>query len=519
MNISLIDIVIFAVYCLVTLFIGLAASGRKRGATADAKGYFLAGRGLCWWVIGASIIASNISAEQFIGMSGSGYAIGLGMATYEWIAAIGLVIVAKFFIPIFLKMGIFTMPEFLEQRYDRRVKTVMAVFWLFVFIFVNLTSVLYLGALTISKVTGLPMLAGIVGLACLAGIYAVYGGLKSVALTDVIQVVFLVGGGLVTTFVVLNTLGGDHGVVRGFEQLYALAPEKFHLILKPSDPGYADLPGLSVIFGGLWISNLYYWGCNQYVIQRALAAKSIHEAQNGMAFAGFIKLFIPLLVVIPGIAVFAMGVNLSKSDEAYPWILSNVLPVGVKGVAFAALTAAVVSSLASMTNSVSTIFTMDIFKSYVRPGATQKSLVKVGRATSFLALLAAVVVAPFLSGLDQAFQYIQEFTGFVSPGALAIFLAGFFYKRATANGALAAALGTFAFSVAFKLLLPGMPWMDRMAIIFLLCCLLIYLFRNRDGASPKAITLPQGIFHTGRVFNVVAVAILIILVTIYSIFW
>lgn len=519
MSISIIDIAVFAAYCVIILAIGLAASRRGGGATADANGYFLAGRGLAWWVIGASIIASNISAEQFIGMSGSGYAIGLGMATYEWIAAIGLVIVAKFFIPIFLKMRVFTMPEFLERRYDRRVKTVMAVFWLFVFVFVNLTSVLYLGALTISQVTGLPLVWGVAGLACFAGVYAVYGGLRSVALTDVIQVVFLIGGGLVTTYVVLDLLGGGAGAAAGMEQLYARAGDKLHLILKPGDPGYMDLPGLSVIFGGLWISNLYYWGCNQYVIQRALAAKSVREAQDGMAFAGFIKLFVPLLVVIPGIAVYALGVRLGKPDEAYPWILANVLPAGVRGVAFAALTAAVVSSLASMTNSVSTIFTMDIYKTCLRPGASQRRLVGVGRAASLAALAIAVAVAPALSGLDQAFQYIQEFTGFVSPGALAIFLAGFFYRRATARGALAAAVATFALSVAFKLLLPAMPWMDRMGVVFLLCCLIIWLLRSRGADDAKALRLTPGLFSTGRVFNAAAAVILAILIVIYYIFW
>ena len=311
MHISVIDLIIFFAYCLLILFVGLFVSRRNKKETQSAKGYFLAGRGLAWWAIGASIIASNISAEQFVGMSGSGYAIGLAMATYEWIAALGLLIVAKFFIPIFLEKKIFTMPQFLEERFDSRVKSVMAFFWLVVFVFINLTSILYLGALTIEKIMGVPMIVGVLGLAIFAGVYSIYGGLKAVALTDVIQVVFLIGGGLITTYIALDTLGMGEGVVQGFKNLYVQTEDKFHLILDKSHPSYMDLPGISVIIGGLWVANLYYWGCNQYIIQRALAAKSVSEAQKGMLFAGFIKLLIPLLVVIPGIAAFALNAPLA----------------------------------------------------------------------------------------------------------------------------------------------------------------------------------------------------------------
>lgn len=514
-----IDLVIFIAYCALILFVGLFVSRKKKGEERDAGDYFLAGRGLAWWAIGASIIASNISAEQFVGMSGSGYAIGLAMATYEWIAALGLIIVAKYFIPIFLEKKIFTMPQFLEERFDKRVKTVMAVFWLAVFIFINLTSILYLGALTIEKVMGVPMIWGIVGLAAFAGIYSIYGGLKAVALTDVIQVVFLIGGGLITTYIALNMLGGGEGVWQGITNLYAQAEDKFHLILDKSHPSYKDLPGISVIVGGLWVANLYYWGCNQYIIQRALAAKSVGEAQNGMLFAGFIKLLVPLLVVIPGIAAFALNAPLEKSDEAYPWLLSNLLPVGVKGIAFAALTAAIVSSLASMMNSISTIFTMDIYRSYFRKDAGQKELVLTGRWASFGSLLIAVSIAPMLSGLDQAFQYIQEFTGFISPGALAIFLAGFFYKRATANGALAAALGSFVFSTLMKFLCPELPWLDRMGIVFLLCCGLIVLLGSGKQMNEEYTTHRRGLFRTSRLFNVMSLIVIAILVTFYCLWW
>jgi len=521
MKLSFIDICIFAGYCLLILGIGLFVSRNKKGKQRDSSDYFLAGRGLAWWAIGASIIASNISSEQFIGLSGSGYAIGLAMATYDWIAALGLIIVAKWFLPIFLQKQIYTMPQFLEQRFDARVKTVMSIFWLAVFIFINLTSIMYLGALTIENVMGIPLMYGVLFLAFFACIYSIYGGLKAVAITDVVQVIFLVGGGLLTTFIAVNVLGDGDGLIKGFNNLYEASRDRFHLILDPSHPGYKDLPGLSVIIGGLWIANLYYWGCNQYIIQRALAAKSVNEAQKGMQFAGLLKLLLPMVTLVPGIAVFAMGVKLGKSDEAYPWLLSHVIPTGIKGLAFAALIAAIVSSLASMMNSISTIFTMDIYKQYVEKGASEEKLVTIGRLSSFAAVMIAVFVAPLLTSLDQAFQYIQEFTGFISPGALAIFLTGFFYRKATSNGALLAAIGTFVFSTVLKFTFPGLPWMDRMMIVFVLCFLTVFVTAlvERKGMSEKAIVITPGLFKTSRTFNIIAVVIMAILVTIYTLWW
>jgi len=521
MTISIIDICIFAGYGLLILGIGLFVSRNKKGKKKDSSDYFLAGRGLAWWAIGASIIASNISAEQFIGMSGSGYAIGLAMATYEWIAALGLIIVAKWFLPIFLQKRIYTMPQFLEQRFDARVKTVMTIFWLAVFIFINLTSILYLGALTIEKVMGIPLMYGVLFLALFAAVYSIYGGLKAVAITDVVQVIFMVGGGLVTTFIAIQLLGNGEGLIKGFSNLYETSRDRFHLILDSSHPGYKDLPGLSVIFGGLWVANLYYWGCNQYIIQRALAAKSVNEAQKGMQFAGLLKLLIPLIVVIPGIAVYAMGVELGKSDEAYPWLLSHIIPTGVKGLTFAALIAAIVSSVATMMNSISTIFTMDIYKPYIEKGANEGKLVRVGRLSSFVALVIAIIIVPMLTTLDQAFQYIQEFTGFISPGALAIFLMGFFYKKASSNGALLAAIGTFVFSTAMKIAFPALPWMDRMMIVFFLCVLTIVVVAwiERKGKSVNSIDITPGLFKTSRSFNIISMVILAILVVFYILWW
>lgn len=363
------------------------------------------------------------------------------------------------------------------------------------------------------------MILGIILLALFAILYSIRGGLKSVALTDVVQVVFLIAGGLLTTYTALKILGNGNGVIKGFSNLYAKTEDKFHLILDPSHPGYMDLPGLSVIIGGLWVANLYYWGCNQYIIQRALAAKSVQEAQRGMAFAGVVKLIIPLIVVIPGIAAFALDAPLSKSDEAYPWLISTLQPNGIKGLAFAALTAAIVSSLASLMNSISTIFTMDIYRS-VKPNTSQANLVKTGKITGIVSMVIVFCIAPMLSNLDQAFQYIQEFTGFVSPGALSIFLAGFFYKRATSNGALMAALGSFVFSGVLKYACPMLPWIDRMGIVFLLCLAVIAAMGKTPMADDhREVKFSKSLFKTDPIFNTMAVAIIGVLILFYSWWW
>lgn len=524
MQLEFLDTIIFVVYCALVIGLGLWVSREKKGVQKDSKDYFLASKALPWWAVGASLIASNISAEQFIGMSGSGFAIGMGIASYEFMAALTLIIVAMFFLPIYLSRGIYTMPQFLEHRFDKRVKTVMAIFWLVVFVLVNLTSILYLGALAIQNMMGVDLYWGIAGLAVFALVYSIQGGLKAVAWTDVIQVVFLIGGGLVTTYVAFKMLGqGD--AIAGIKELSLRASDKFDMILDKGHPSYKELPGLGVLLGGMWVANLYYWGCNQYIIQRALAAKSLDQAQKGLIFAGFLKLLLPLIVVIPGIICFVMvkdGMipDIGKPDNAYP-VLLKMIPVGVRGLAFAALVAAIVSSLASMMNSISTIFTMDIYKAFINKNVSEHSMVTVGRTTSVVALLIACIIAPALSNLDQAFQYIQEFTGFVSPGALAIFLAGFFYKKATSNGALAAALGTFVFSALFKFVLPAMPFMDRMGIVFIICCALIFLFaiiENKPIQTTK-VTYEKGLFNTTKGFKVGAILIIAILIFLYAIWW
>lgn len=541
MRFNTLDYSILAAYMLLILGIGLWVSRTKKGSKKSASDYFLAGKGLPWWIIGASIIASNISAEQFIGMSGSGFAIGMGIASYEFMGALTLIVVAVVFMPIFLKMGIYTMPEFLERRYDKRVKTTMAIFWLAVFIFVNLSSILYLGALTIKNVLfegqhmyimGYsidPLLPGIIILGLFSAAYSVSGGLKSVAVTDVVQVVFLIGGGLLTTWVALSYLSDSGNVIDGFVRLTREAPEKFDMILTKDNPQYINLPGISVLLGGMWVANLYYFGCNQYIIQRALAAKSLKHAQSGLAFAGILKLLLPLIVVIPGIVAFVItndpdGLHyneITKADAAYPWLLHNFVPNGLKGLAFAALVAAIVSSLASMMNSISTIFTMDIYHGYINKNASQSHLVTTGRITAAIALIIAIPTAIMLQNLDQAFQFIQEFTGFVSPGALAIFVLGFFWKRATSNGALLAAVGTFVFSAAFRYFMPELPFMDRMGIVFILTVLLMVAsaYIEKKPVSDKVIQIDKEQFRTGSGFKIASLAIIIILSVIYIMWW
>jgi solute:Na+ symporter, SSS family len=547
MSLSILDLSILIGYCLFIILLGIYVSREKKGHEKDSKDYFLASKSLPWWAVGASLIASNISAEQFIGMSGSGFAIGLAISTYEWMAAATLLIVGIFFIPIFLKEKVYTMPQFLERRYDSRVRTVMAMFWLLVYVFVNITSVLYLGALSLETVLGIPFMYGIIGLILFAMVYSLYGGLKAVAWTDVVQVVFLVAGGLATTYLALSMVGNG-SLMTGLDILQTKAFTHFHMIIDegqfmiPDGSGgtkdaYMDLPGLSVLIGGMWIVNMSYWGFNQYITQRALAAKSLDQAQKGVIFAGFLKLLMPLIVVLPGIAAYVVvqeGLNTEfiasmtdtstgfiKSDRAYPTLL-NLLPNGLRGLAFAALTAAIVSSLASMANSTSTIFTIDIYKQFINKEASEKQQVKVGRIVAALAFVIAAFVSPALSVLDQAFQYIQEYTGFVSPGVLAIFLFGFFWRKTTANAALFAAISTIPLSAAFKFLFPMLPFIDRMGYVFLILAFMmvaISIIEGKGKDSSKAIELDEGMFKTSVGFNVGAIAICGILAALYIAFW
>ncbi|WP_206019911.1 sodium/sugar symporter [Pseudomaricurvus alkylphenolicus] len=520
LQLSIIDISLFLVYVAALIAIAYWVSRERDGHDKDSKDYFLAGNSLPWWAVGASLIAANISAEQIIGMSGSGYAIGLAIASYEWMAAITLIVVGKYFLPIYFKRQIYTMPQFLEERYDARVKTTLAIFWLGVYVFVNLTSVLWLGALAVNTATGIDMLYGMIFLGAFSVAYSLYGGLKAVALTDIIQVVVLILGGVILSYICLDLIGAGRGVFSGVMTLMDQAPGKFNMILERDHPHYVSLPGISVLVGGMWVMNLSYWGFNQYIIQRTLAAKSLEEGQRGITFAAYLKLLMPIIVVLPGIAAVLLAPELDRPDQAYPTMM-QLMPEGVKGLVFAALVAAIVSSLGSMTNSIATIFTIDLYSS-VKPGATEKHYVRVGRWVSLGALVAAMICAkPLLGNFDQAFQYIQEFTGFFTPGIVALFLLGMFWKRATANAALVAAVGSAVLSLAFKLLFPELPFIDRVGVVFIGCLILpiLVVIWEQAGEHRNSVDLADIKFTTSRSYNAHCVSVSLILAAFYVTWW
>jgi SSS family solute:Na+ symporter len=543
------------VYFIIVASYGFWVYKRKHNADATSKDYFLAEGSLTWWAIGASLIASNISAEQMIGMSGSGFKMGLAIATYEWMAAITLIIVAVFFIPVYLKNKIFTMPQFLSQRYNGTVAMIMAIFWLLLYIVVNLTSILYLGALAVNSISGIPFQACLWGLAIFA-IIITLGGMKVIGFTDVIQVFFLILGGLVTTYIALNLVAthfGQTGVLNGFNLMMHQANDHFHMILKKDNPSYMDLPGLTVLLGGMWIVNLNYWGCNQYITQRALGA-NLKTARGGILFAAVLKLLMPVIVVLPGIAAYVLykqdlfhadliqGGEVNP-DRAYP-VLLNLLPAGLKGLSFAALTAAVVASLAGKANSIATIFTLDVYKKAINPGATDKSLVTTGKIAVVVAMILGIIISPFL-GIDKkgGFQYIQEYTGFVSPGIFAMFILGFFWKKTTSSAAVFGAVGGFILSVFFKFLptfanlaflaptgfskksdlgVYEIPFLDRMGFVFVICvvCMfIISMIENARGVKTNGLEIDSSMFKTNRAFAAGAIIVSGIIVALYSIFW
>lgn len=546
-HLQTLDYVIFFIYLIGVSSYGYWVYNRKmyhqtKGGEMDSQNFFLAEGSLTWWAIGASLIASNISAEHFIGMSGSGFALGLAISSYEWMASATLIIIAVFFIPIYLKNKIFTMPQFLSKRYNDTVATLMAIFWLLVYVFVNLTSIIYLGALAINSISGISFMWCMVGL----GIFSVMvtlGGMKVIGYTDVIQVLVLIMGGLVTCYLALTMVsekfgyGGD--ILKGLSVIQKEAPTHFHMIFDKSNPYYKDLPGLSVLIGGMWINNLNYWGCNQYITQRALGA-DLPTARKGILFAAFLKLLVPLIVVIPGITMYVMHQNgmfqaemadingVIKPDHSYPTLM-NLLPNGLKGLAFAALTAAIVASLAGKANSISTIFSLDIYKKFFNKTASEKQVVRTGRITVIVAMVLASIVAPALRNLDQAYQFIQEYVGFISPGVLSIFLLGFFWKRATSAAALTSAILTIPLSTVLKFLpdwtngaFPDIPFMDRMGLVFLILMFLMVVMSLADRRSkdqPKVVVIDTTMFRCSPGFIVGSTVIIGILVALYTVFY
>jgi solute:Na+ symporter, SSS family len=547
------DYIVFLIYFFIVSFYGYWIYTRKKKAEIDSKDFFLAEGSLTWWAIGASLIASNISAEQFIGMSGSGFAMGLAIASYEWMAAATLIIVAVFFLPIYLKNKIYTMPQFLAQRYNPTVATIMAVFWLLVYIFVNLTSILYLGALAVDTITGLGFTVCVIGLSIFA-IIITLGGMKVIGYTDVIQVVVLTLGGLATTYLALDLVSdkilGGGGVWEALGYVKENASDHFHMILNQgqmmipngkggSEDAYQKLPGLAVIIGAMWIANLNYWGCNQYITQRALGA-DLKTARSGLLFAAFLKLVMPVIVVLPGIAAFVLYKNgffstemmepvvladgsikeVLKSDKAYP-VLLNLLPTGLKGLSFAALTAAIVASLAGKANSISTIFTLDLYKKFFNKSATEANQVNIGKIAIVGAMIIAIIMAPQLSRFDQAFQFIQDFTGLISPGVVAIFLLGMFWKRTSAPAALAAALSTLPLGIAFNEFAPDIPFLHRMGFVFIILVVIMVVVSIIRPSNEKEehVEVHSDMFRTSQSFAVGALLLFGVLAALYVAFW
>lgn len=611
MQLSQLDLIIFGVYIVGVIVFGIWIANRDKAETASD--YFLASRSLPWWAVGGSLIASNISAEQIIGMNGSGFQLGLAIATYELMAAITLILVAKFLLPVFLKKGIYTMPQFLEQRYNSTARSIMSIFWIALFVFVNIASVLYLGGLAIQSLLGYPMMVGVIGLVLYSASFSIFGGLKAVVWTDIVQVVILLIGGTIAAIGILGAVG-DGSVFEGIATLYHDVSGHFEMLFEPTDQytdmfvdptaeGYIagdeikrpfnDLPGIALLLGGMWIVNTYYWGNNQYIIQRALAAKDLKEAQKGVAFAAFLKIFIPFFAVLPGIAAFYLvskqGTNIDweTADGAFPWVLGEYVGPGLRGLTFAALVAAIGSSISSMVNSASTIFTLDIYQQFINKSASERRLVRVGQMSAAGALVIGAIMAPALGGIDQAFQYIQEYTGFISPGVFTVFIFGMFWRRSTAQAAITVIIASIPLSFLLKIMLPGLPFLDRMAFIFVLSAIamvvishltargteadgnmgrgtlsdrtlrigltvaivviglvtgirllvqpvpnvpgwfayltlglsvfgMFSVLTNKAADDPKAIDLDKELFHTSSLFNISAIAIILILTAIYS---
>ena len=549
LGLETLDYGIFLAYFVIVSIYGIWIYRNKGSKTADSKDFFLAEGSLTWWAIGASIIASNISAEQFIGMSGQAFQLGLAISAYELIGAISLVVIAVYFLPMYLKNNIYTMPQFLQVRYDGRLATIMAVFWLFLYILVNLTSIIYLGGISLEKMTGFSFMTCAIFLTVFAVVITL-GGMKVIGYTDVIQVVCLVVGGLVITYLALDLLservGSGSGVFEGLRLIKEKADSHLHMIFQPNEffvhdgkggqtDAYKQLPGIMMfIIGGQWIVNFNYFGCNQYITQRALGA-DLNTARNGLLFAAFLKLLMPFIVVLPGLAAYVLfkenadqaivsGITdngIVRPDNAYP-VLLNILPTGLKGLAFAALTAAIVASLAGKANSVSTIYMLDIHKKFFNKNLNEKQTVRYGRVAIIVSFAIALLISPLLKNFGQGFEYIQEYTGFISPGILCIFLLGFFWKKASTGGALAAAVLSIPLSALFKYQVPDMPFLNRMGLVFWICVAVhvaISLLQSKGRDNPKAFALKKEWFRVDRSFILGALGVFGLFALIYYIFW
>ena len=559
-NLATKDIIVFVLYFILIASYGYWIYWKRKTKEHDSKAFFLAEGSLTWWAIGASLIASNISAEQFIGMSGNGFFVGVAVAAYEWIAAVALIIIAVWFIPIYLKNKIYTMPQFLKTRYNESVSLIMAIFWLFLYIFVNLTSILFLGAVAISGLVGPEYLHIImIGLAVFALIITL-GGMKVIGYTDVIQVAVLIIGGLATIYFALTIVSEKFGLgsnaLAGFNTLMKEAPDHFHMILSKPDANssqeyinkYLLLPGLAMYFAGQWIVNLNYWGCNQYITQRALGA-DLQTARKGILFAGFLKLLMPVIVMLPGIAAFVLNkkghLEVSSMDSAYSSIL-GFLPPGLKGLSIAALTAAIVASLAGKLNSISTIYTLDIHKKYFQKELTEKKQVWTGRMVAVTAILISLLFTwDDLLGIggEGGFTFIQKYTGFISPGVFAMFILGMFWKRTTGAAAVAGLItglvlavffNNYAVSIfgretwlytSFKTMEGGkevwqIPFLINMGWSFVFTVLVMISFSLAGPkVNPKAFELDKSMFKLKPSIIAMIVVTLLILTVLYAKFW
>jgi solute:Na+ symporter, SSS family len=525
MHLGFKDVIVILIYAVLVLTVAhLFQRGERRDD--DDSGDTQIRRALPWWAIGASLIAANISAEQIIGMSGSAYALGIAIAGYEWLAAFAMVVIGKYFLPVFLKNQISTMPQFLRLRYGPKTQVTMAVLWLALYTFVNLTAVMWLGATAVHVVTGLDLTVSVILLGLVAGNYALYVGLKSTHFTDVVQVAMLVLGGIVILVFALEKIavsigapGGFAGIVTGFHTMMVRMPEHFNMVLDPSNPYYKYMPGIAAVGGAMWLIQFSYWGFNQYIVQRALTARSIREVQKGMILAAFLKLLMPALVVLPGIAAAFLLPGVAPSDTAYPRLMT-MLPPGFLGFVFVALVAAIIASTGSSLSSIAKIFTHDVV-AVVYPDATRRLLVIVGKFAAIGALIVAMAVAsPLLGRTDQAFQYIQEFTGFLTPGVIVIFVLGMFWPRATETGALLAAGGTVIASTGYALLLPELPFMIRMGHVFLICFGLAVAGSLAVARKRETVLDLSGIdYATTAGYNIASAAIAAILAALYWYLW
>lgn len=560
------DYIVFLIYFVAIITYGIWVYRRKKSAQTSSTDFFLAEGQLTWWAIGASLIASNISAEQFIGMSGNGFRLGLAISSYEWLAAVSLIIVAVFFMPVYLKNRIFTMPQFLKTRYNETVALMMAVFWLFLYIFVNLTSILYLGTIAINNLTGGDNFHLImIGLAVFA-LFITLGGMKVIGYTDVIQVLVLIAGGLITTYIALTVVSEKFGLgkdaIAGFNQLLKSAPEHFDMIFDKPGPGatqqqinhYSSLPGIAMLAAGMWIANLNYWGCNQYITQRALGA-DLKTARTGILFSAFLKLLMPLLVVVPGIAAYVLHQKGElqtqmltngefREDNAYSAVL-GFLPTGLLGLSMAALTAAIVASLAGKANSISTIYTLDIYKKYFNKESSEKKLVWTGRLVVIVSLIIALVVNwndTLGIGGKGGFEFIQKYTGYISPAIFPVFLLGFFWKKTTSKGAIAGIIGGVLLAILFDKFLPGIagndtllytaypngkggfeiPFLIQMGWVFFFTTLLIMIVSILDKTGRDkghALVVDRKMFNVSPQHWVLITIILLLTAVLYARFW